>query len=85
MLQLEFNTLAELGWNSVLDEARRSITCNLRNELEPLGIRVVSVTSGPVARHELTSKVVLDERYVRRLGRNSRHSQEHKTYLSQES
>jgi len=51
--------LSGFGFNSLLDDTRRSIAHTLSCELYPLGIRVASVVSGPVTK---PTQRVLDDR-----------------------
>ena len=57
--------VAVYGANSLLDSARRSIAKTFSYELEPLGIRVMSVVSGPIA---TPTEIILDERHVVAIG-----------------
>jgi len=57
----ESRFLSGSGFNSLLDDARRSIAHTLSSELAPLGIKVASVLSGPLT---TPTRRVLDERNV---------------------
>lgn len=56
--------VAVYGANPLLDSARRSIAKTFSYELEPLGIRVMSVVSGPIAAPDMPAEIILDERHV---------------------
>ena len=60
--------VAVYGANSLLDSARRSIAKTFNYELEPLGIRVMSVICGPIATSDIPTRMILDERHVVAIG-----------------